>query len=654
MSGRLEPGGALATTLPDYEDRPQQRHMAAAVAQALGTGRSLLVEAGTGTGKTFAYLVPAIESGLRVVVSTGTRTLQEQIARRDLPRLEELFGTRITAVTLKGVSNYACQRKLGLARKSSVLSGTSSADLERVLAWAEHSPTGDRAELAGLGDGAAVWAEVTTTADARLGARCPEYERCFVTRARRAAAQADLILVNHHLFFADLALRTAHPGARVLPEFDAVIFDEAHQLEDVITEHMGIAVSTGRVAGWRREAEELLGVGGFALFATDRASTGFADGVRRAAEQFFLVAGRAIDRLAPSPGERVELPPETFSDRAVHEAWLGLDTAVDELAVHLDAMADREDDEQRAEAARGLARRGHRVRDDLAALAEGDSSELVHWGESRAGAVSLRASPIEIDRVVRKELVASTPVVFTSATLSAGGSFAYTRERLGLDEGLADSVALSSPFDYATQALLYAARDLPEPGEAGFAAAAAARIAELLDITGGRAFVLFTSHRLLDDVSRRLAAAVTYPLLIQGQHARAGLLDAFRATDGAVLCATGGFWEGVDVPGDALSQVIIDKLPFAPPSDPLVAARVRRIEERGGDGFARYQLPQAALALKQGFGRLIRRRDDRGLVSVLDSRLVSRRYGRVFTDSLPSALPRTSSIERARRWWAGS
>ncbi len=647
MSELLAPGGALAEALPDYEDRPEQRAMAEAVARALSTGRSLLVEAGTGTGKTFAYLVPALASGMRVVVSTGTRTLQEQIARHDLPRLERMLGRRLEAVTLKGVGNYLCRRRFHelLAEPDGAVDGDD--DLSKIIEWARSTTSGDRAELTTVTDSAPVWQKVTTSPEARLGARCPHAERCFVSAARKAAERADLILVNHHLFFADLALRAAHPGARVLPEHDAVIFDEAHQLEDVITEHMGIHVLTGRLAAWLRDVEAALAPGGPLLVS--RSSRGFIDGAARRADALMKQLGARIAERAPD-GDRVELPPDAFAGD-VEEAWLALDTALDEAGAHLEATAG-ETNPDNGEPLRALARRADRIRDDLATLAEGSEGDLLTWGESRSGAVTVRASPIAVNRILREHVAGDKPVVMTSATLRTAGRFDYARERLGLDEDLADELALASPFDYATQALLYIARDLPEPREPDFAAAAAARIAQLLAITRGRAFVLFTTHRVLADVSARLARLVDYPLMIQGKRSRAGLLDDFRRTDGAVLCATGGFWEGVNIPGDALSQVIIDKLPFAPPTDPLVGARMKRIEDRGGDPFARYQLPQAALALQQGFGRLIRRRGDRGLLAMLDNRIVTRRYGQVFVGSLPPTLQRTSSIERARRWWS--
>jgi ATP-dependent DNA helicase DinG len=585
-----------------------------------------------------------------VVVSTGTRTLQEQIARHDLPLLEQLLGRPVAAVTLKGVSNYVCQRRLHeLGVRPGELFDADPA-LSRVLDWSRHSPTGDRAELPELADDHPVWARVTTTPDGRLAARCPFFDRCFVTRGRRAAEKAELILVNHHLFFADLALRTA--GGRVLPDYDAVVFDEAHQLEEVMTEHFGTAVSTVRLAHLVRDLNSVHprwpAAGAREAGAESKGLTG---AVERAAERFFAGARRAIQAAAGPDSDRVELPAEALAAGALRDAWLALDTALDDAAAATERAANATEDDADAESGHALVRRIHHLRDDLALLAERAAPDHVYWGEARGAAVFLRASPVEVADILADRVLGDAPVVLTSATLTSAGSFAFVRERLGLTGELADELALESPFDYGRQAMLYVARDLPLPREDGFTAAACARIAELLAITGGRAFVLFTSHRALAEAAERLPQLGSWPLLVQGRDARAGLIDAFRATPGAVLLGAGSFWEGVDVPGDALSQVIIDKLPFASPGDPLVRARLRRLEERGDDAFARYQVPEAALALKQGFGRLIRRRDDRGIVSVLDGRLVGKLYGRAFLATLPGALPRTASIERVRRWW---
>jgi len=646
----LAPGGGLAAAMVDFEDRPQQRRMAAAVTEALAEARALLVEAGTGTGKTLAYLLPALASGQRVVVSTGTRALQDQIVRNDLPLLRRLVGRPFTAVALKGVSNYLCRRKLAEVAYAPGLLGR--AELARVLDWVATTTTGDRAELAQVAEHAPVWAEVTTTPEARIGPRCPHFDRCFVTAARRAADRAELILVNHHLYFADLAVRASAPGARVLPDHDAVVFDEAHQLEEVATEYFAIRVSSGALLGLVRDARLVLAgdVSGAApvISALERASAAL------------FAAVRAVLVAAGAGAGRVMLPPDLLSGARADD-WFATDTALEELARLCDLESlpppPDHDEDERAQARREqiavVARRARVVRDDLAELAEQRQRTHVYWGETRPGATVLSASPISVAELIRSRVVHGGPTpVFTSATLTVAGQFDYTRDRLGLDRDEVGELRVTSPFDYRRPALLYLARDLPVPSGDGLPAASAARITELLALTGGRAFVLFTSHRALDR-GATLLASLPYPLLRQGDAPRAVLLDRFRATPGAVLLGTGSFWEGVDVPGDALSLVIIDKLPFAPHTDPLLAARAAAAAARGADPFDTLQLPQAALALRQGFGRLIRRRDDRGVVAILDPRIVTRRYGRVLLASLPSELPRTSALEQVRRWLAG-
>ena len=635
----LAPGGGLERAIPYYEDRVEQRAMSAAVERAIADQRPLIVEAGTGTGKTLAYLVPALQSGKRVVVSTGTRTLQDQIARHDIPLLRSILARPFAAVVLKGVSNYVCRRKLAEARGSD--------DLVALRDWADHTGTGDRAEVEWLAESAPLWAEVTTTPDARIGPRCPYFERCFVTQARRLAERAELILVNHSLYFADRSLRAG--GGKVLPDHDAVIFDEAHQLEDVATEHFGARVSTHGLAVLVRDAR--LATANLPLFTgsdpvahVERAGIGLFAHVRAA--------------LIAEPDGRAHLPQGLFDHADRQRAWFELDSALEELARAADSEGepgpDGESEEGGARAMlSAVARRARGMRDDLALVAEQRQRTHVYWGETRATGTSLVASPIEVADLVRRHVVNAGPTpIFTSATLATSGELSYSRTRLGLDEPEAcDELIVPSPFDYSRQAMLYVPRDLPPPADDGFSEAAAERTLELLAITSGRAFLLFTSHRALKDAAARLATA-PYPRLVQGDAPRATLVDRFRATPGAILLGTGSFWEGVDVPGDALSLVVIDKLPFAPHTDPLVAARMQLASEAGRDPFQTLQLPAAALALKQGFGRLIRRRDDRGIVAILDSRVVTKGYGRTFFDTLPAGLPRTSALEQVRRWWA--
>ncbi|MEP6861760.1 MAG: ATP-dependent DNA helicase [Deltaproteobacteria bacterium] len=681
----LAPGGALHQAIPHYEDRPEQRAMSDAVARALEGQRALIVEAGTGTGKTLAYLVPALLSGKRVVISTGTRALQDQIARHDLPLLRSLIARPFTAVVLKGVANYVCRRKLAEAtsrgRTLPMFRDTpdQTAQLTELADWVEHSESGDRSEVEWLGEDAPLWREVTTTPDARIGPRCPFFERCFVTQARRLAEKAQLILVNHHLYFADRALRAASPGARVLPDHDAVIFDEAHQLEDVATEHFGSRVSTHSLAQLVRDAHVALAR--MPLW-TGRASDDTIHTVERAGIALFA---SVRSELITAEGEtRVPLPDGLFDHPDRQDAWFRLDTALEDLARAAESESepppDQEEDADAGARASltGLARRARGMRDDLATIAEQRQKSHVYWGETRSTGTTLSASPIDVAQLVRHHIVTAGPTpIFTSATLatapalqlatgtlppittaadleaprSAPPDFSYQRARLGLED--ADELLVPSPFDYSRQALLYVPRDLPPPNTEPFADAAAARTLELLQISEGRAFLLFTSHRALREAAARLAS-LPYPKLVQGDAPRATLVDRFRTTPHAVLFGTSSFWEGVDVPGDALSLVVIDKLPFAPHTDPLIAARMQQHLETGGDPFDAIQLPAAALALKQGFGRLIRRRDDRGIVAILDSRIVIRQYGRVFLDTLPAGLPRTSTIERVRRWWATS
>jgi ATP-dependent DNA helicase DinG len=527
--------------------------------------------------------------------------------------------------------------------------------IDALVDWAAHTETGDRAEVEWLAESAPLWADATTTPDARIGPRCPYFERCFVTQARRLADQAQLVLVNHHLYFADRVLRAASPGARILPDHDAVIFDEAHQLEDVATEHFGARISTHRLAELVRDAYQALS--SMPLW-TGRAADDTIRTVERTGIALFaqlraaLVAGSAQDG-------RVPLPPGLFDHPDRQTAWFKLDTALEELARTAEAeseppppLAQSEAEPDREAGARaalaGLARRARGLRDDLATIAEQRHKSHVYWGETRATGTFLTASPIDVADLMRRHIIKAGPTpVLTSATLTAAGTFDYTRRRLGLDD--AAELLVTSPFDYTRQAILYVPRDLP-PATEGFSAAAAARTLDLLAITQGRAFLLFTSHRALREAAARLAA-LPFPRLVQGDAPRAALIDRFRATANAVLFGTSSFWEGVDVPGDALSLVVIDKLPFAPHTDPLIAARMQAAAEAGHDPFAAIQLPAAAIALKQGFGRLIRRRDDRGIVAILDGRVVTRGYGRVFLDTLPGGLPRTSALEQVRRWW---
>ena len=633
ISGQiLGPGGNLARALAGFEDRPVQRRMAEAVAAALEDERPLLVEAGTGTGKTLAYLVPAVLSGKRVVVSTGTRALQEQLIAQDLPLCEAAIGRPVRAAVLKGVSNYLCRRKASALELQLAL----DADLEAIRDWMLWTETGDRAELGAVATESPWWELVTTTAESRLGPKCPHHEQCFVTRARRAAEKAEIVIVNHHLFFADLSLRGSSPGGRVLPDYDAVVFDEAHLLEDVMTEHFGFGVSTVRLA----------------LFGKDLAAAGLETGaVERSAGSFFGAVRGALGALLFDG--RVALPDGLFADPDLKAAWFELDGALEGAEIAAKAAAARDEEEKREEW-EALSRRAAAVRAALSDLAEPDresTKRAVRWGEARGSGLFLRAAPIDVSDILRDRVIGAVPAaVFTSATLTSGRRFTYVRERLGLTPDACDELHLDSPFDYGRQAMLYVPRDLPPPADPGFTATACARVADLCSLSGGRAFFLVTSHRALREAAALLPALLPFPLLVQGQAPPPVLLERFKSGP-SVLLATGTFWAGVDVPGPALSLVVMDKLPFASPGDPLTAARAEALEGAGRDAFAELSVPHAALAFRQGFGRLIRRRDDRGIVAVLDGRIVQKRYGQAFLTSLPPDLPRTSALEVLRRWW---
>jgi ATP-dependent DNA helicase DinG len=641
----LRPGGPLAGALAGFEPRPGQLAMAARVAEALDNDERLLVEAGTGTGKTLAYLLPAILSGRKVVVSTGTKTLQDQIARIDLPRLLGVLPARFTFAVMKGLSNYLCLRRFHEHSAQTTLGLGAPDPLARVRAWIEETGTGDRADLAELPDDSPLWREITATPETRLGPRCPYHERCFVTGMRRRAVDAQIVLTNHHLFFADLALRARWPDVQVIPPYEAVIFDEAHQLEEVATEFFGLHVSSLRMHALARD------IGRTSVPAAALArGTSLARRLQAAADAF----AEALRARLPAPRSgaeeiRVPFPEDLWATRASPVArYHELDTVLEDAAAFFDGLAD----EHREAIHAGLARRAAVLRTELGQMIDSrGGSTLVRWLVASSRHVSLRASPIDVGPILKQRFEAHPgPLIFTSATLSAAGGFEYVRDRLGLGDVAADAT-FPSPFRYARQALIYVASDLPDPTEERFPAAVAERALELCRASSGRALLLFTSFRNLRVAEEKLRADGGFPLLVQGERPRHVLLAALRERLGSVLLATQSFWEGVDVPGEALSLVMIDRLPFAVPDDPLTAARIDRIREQGGDPFGSYQLPRAALALKQGFGRLIRTRRDRGVVALLDGRILRRPYGSVLMAGLPADCPRTEALEDVARFF---
>jgi ATP-dependent DNA helicase DinG len=653
------PGGVLSKTHPAYEFRRGQLQMAQAVEEALEEKRHLIVEAGTGTGKTLAYLLPVIRSGKRVIISTGTKNLQEQLFFKDVPALERaLFpgeDRKLSVCYMKGRNNYLCRKKLFDLTDQPVLSGLEEIEHYRAIAaWERTTQTGDRAELAELPEASALWHKLDARADTCLGQKCKEYDRCFITEMRRRAAESDIIIVNHHLFFADLSIKLeaeGAPDAGVLPECGAVIFDEAHELEEVAGNYFGISVSNLRMDELTRDVERLLQR---EHLYTPQMS-GAIQSLRERSQLFFSLLPANEGRFAfDSRREFLEENGEEF---------LALNQALCRLGAELEQLP------QKPEEVFTLTRRAQQLQVQLQFVMENEDPNTVFWIERRgfrgpAGSrrksssetsvagrtnVFLQATPIEVGQILRECLWSKLESsVLTSATLAVGGGFDYIRQRLGLDH--ARELIVASHFDYESQAILYVPPDLPDPRTPQFAGEAAGLIRRLLEITRGRAFVLFTSYAQMNEIYDRLLGELDFPMLKQGDAPKSTLLEEFRLTPHAVLFGTSSFWQGVDVQGEQLSCVIIDRLPFAVPSDPVVAARVKAIDAGGGNAFFEYQVPSAVITLKQGFGRLIRSLHDRGLLALLDNRILKKQYGRVFVESLPS-YSRTTELKKVEEFF---
>jgi len=624
-------GGWLARHHPRYEHRPAQFEMAAEVAAALENRKHLIAEAGTGTGKTLAYLVPIILSGRRVVISTGTKNLQEQLFTKDLPFLKKLFPD-VRATLMKGRANYLCRQKLYDAERQPVLSGLDEMDLfAQIRKWEQRTQTGDRVELHHLSDSSELWAKLDARREACTGQKCPEFARCFITLMHQRAAESDIIIVNHHLFFADLALKQ-DDYASLLPEYAAVIFDEAHDLEDVATQYFGMQFSNYRVEELARDTEQTLKQKDLKVAEVHAA---VAD-LRRRAEIFFELFPSGEGR---HPFDRRD---QFLEGNRAH--YSNVQNSLTRLETELKRITDR------PEEINNLARRAEELRKTLEIVLESQDRNYVFWWERRGRGIFVEASPIDVSAILRERLFEKVEcAVLTSATLMVSGTFDFLKRRLGLDH--ATERVFPSHFDFKQQALLYTPHQMPDPREPNFGARAADEVVEILKATHGRAFVLFTSYQQMRDIFERVRSRLRYPMLIQGQAPRNALLERFRSTPHAVLFATSSFWQGVDVQGEQLSAVIIDRLPFAVPSDPVVAARIRQLNEDGGNAFVEYQVPQAVISLKQGFGRLIRSTNDRGVLVILDPRIVKMRYGQQFFESLPE-YGRTSRIEAVKEFMA--
>ncbi|HXJ16448.1 MAG TPA: ATP-dependent DNA helicase [Candidatus Polarisedimenticolia bacterium] len=612
------PGGLLAKRHPGYEFRPSQLAMAQIANEAFEKHQHAVIEAGTGTGKTLAYLIPAIRSGRRVVVSTATKSLQEQLFQKDVPFLQKHFAPNLKAALMKGRANFLCRQKVHQMEGQPVLKGIDEIDwFSQIRDWEKLTETGDRSELTFLPDDAELWNRIDARSDLCTGQKCPEFQRCFITAMHQRAQEADLVIVNHHLFFADLAIRQDDFGS-ILPEYSAVVFDEAHEIEDVASDYFGRQLSSYRFEELGRDTENMLRVLRIEAAPLRRHLAR----LRERARSFFERFPEREGRYPFGPAER-----NSFLEQN-REAYDDLATAVKRIETELAALTPK------PEEVIALARRAAEMRRELCFLLESEEKAYVYWYERRGRGVFLAATPIDVSEILREKLFGQfDTVILTSATLAVEGRFDYLKQRLGVLP--AKESVLPQEFDYRTQALLYIPQSIPDVRQPTFPGSAADEIARLLEISDGRAFCLFTSYAQMKDVYERVSGRVRFPLLLQGTAPRSVLLDRFRSTPHAVLFATASFWQGVDVPGAQLSCVIIDKLPFAVPSDPIVAARVRALTEDGRNAFAEYQVPEAVLALKQGFGRLIRSKTDRGILAILDNRIRRMQYGKIFIESLP-------------------
>ena len=620
--------GLLSEWHPNYEYRDGQLEMAEAVESALADKKHLIVEAGTGTGKTLAYLVPAILSGKRVVISTGTKNLQEQLFFKDIPFLEKHLGP-LRACYMKGRANYACRQKIYDAEREPVLEGLEEvADFQIIREWEKSSETGDRAEIKTLPEASGAWAKIDARSDRCSGQKCAQFDRCFITRMHQKALESDIIIVNHHLFFADLAVKDGEMGG-IIPEYGSVIFDEAHDVEDVAGQYFGVSVSNYQFEELTRDVASMIHRKELKAIELERILISAGD---RAAA-FLGLFGSTEGRTGFRSHEAFLIQHEDL----YRDVLAGLEL----IALQLELLkAPPEESVPLMARAREIARR-------LEFFMKGDDRRFVYWVERRGRGTFLQATPIDVSSLLDEKLFDRIDtVVLTSATLAVAGGFEFTKERLGLRS--ARSLVVQSHFDYSKQALFYVPQSLPDPRSPAFTAAAAREIIEILECSRGRAFVLFTSYQQMRLIYDRVSFEIPYETLLQGTGPRNALLEEFRTTRNAVLFATSSFWQGVDVPGDQLSCVIIDKLPFAVPSDPVVEARIAAIRNDGGDAFNGYQVPQAAIALKQGFGRLIRSRADRGVLALLDNRITKSRYGQIFFDSLPdySFTTRREDVER--------
>ena len=637
MEDIFGPGGFLEKSMMGgYEQRPGQLEMAKVVDDAFENHHHAIVEAGTGTGKTLAYLLPAICSGRRVVISTATKSLQEQLYQKDVPFLQKHFAPNLKVAVMKGRSNFLCLAKMqGLANQP-MLRGMEEVDAFRqIQEWSKLTETGDRAELTFLPDDSELWSRIDARRETCTGKKCAQFEQCFLTAMQTRAREADIIIVNHHLFFADLALKQDDFGS-ILPEYSAVVFDEAHEMEDVASDYFGQQISNFRFEELARDADQTMRLAHLGTPSLLRRT----QRIREKNRAFFDTFPAREGRFPFSRQEReafLEQNREAYD--ALHNALKGLETEIAALT-------------QRPEELVRIARRSFEIRQEFAFLFETNEKNYVYWFERRNKGVFLAATPIDVSQILREKLFESfDTVILTSATLTVAGGFEFIRQRMGLDH--TKECALPPEFAYEEQALLYLPQRMPDVRDGGFAGKAADEIVTLLELSQGRAFCLFTSYAQMNDLYERVRGRLDFPVMLQGTAPRSVLLERFKTTPNAVLFATASFWQGVDVPGEQLSCVIVDRLPFAVPSDPIIAARVRALQEDGRNAFAEFQVPEAVLALKQGFGRLIRTKTDRGVLALLDTRILRMPYGKIFLESLP-CYRRTHDLGEVKRFLSAS
>ncbi len=628
------PDGLVSKHHENYEYRGGQIKMAEAISRAFEEKKHLIAEAGTGTGKTLAYLIPAIEAVAkkkkRIIISTGTKNLQEQLMEKDIPFLQQILPKKFTAAYMKGRSNYACIYRLLQSDHQPILNGVGEIDhFKEVREWSLETKTGDRAELTYLPENLPFWNRINAKSETCIGQKCADFEPCFITRMRARAETADIVIVNHHLFFADLNVRGNQFG-KVIPDYGAVIFDEAHLIEDIAADYFGFQVSNFQLDELARDASVLPITDAVAATQIVRS----ASRINGFAEQFWVRFKQARDADGRFP-----LLADAFAHRGIDgedvlsplgEAFHALDEALARLETEADVFSEKLPE------ADSVVRRVRQTRFDLKFIVEQADRNFVYWLERRGRGIFLQASPVDVSSLLQEKLFDKVETcILTSATLSTNGSFNFIRDRLGLDKGKTDTFMAESSFDHETQAILYLPKTMPDPRTPEFTQMAATEIIKIIQVTRGHAFVLCTSNSSMTALFELVSSRIGYPCFLQGTMSKTGMLEQFRATPNAVLFATSSFWQGVDVRGDQLSCVIIDKLPFAVPTDPLVQARSKFIDDNGGRSFFDYSVPQAVISLKQGIGRLIRSRTDRGVIAIMDPRLRTKSYGRDFLNSLP-------------------